>query len=53
MGETTTGTCAANWSNAVLVDRETTVECFLAHVLVELVTAGEVQQRTAVLVQRY
>ena len=36
-------TCAADRSDTVLVQREATVECLLAHVFVELVATSEVQ----------
>jgi len=45
-------TCAANGSYTVLIERESTADCLLPHVFVELVTAGEVEKRTVKLVTR-
>ena len=47
------GTCASHWSDCVLIDGETLLQRMRAHVPVELVTSGEVEQSAEVLVMWY
>lgn len=44
-------TCTAHWSNAVLIENETLLLGFSAHVDVEHVRSGEVKESTVILVK--
>ena len=46
-------TCAAHWSKCILIDGEPLLQRMRAHVPVELVTSGKVEQSAEVLVMWY
>lgn len=45
-------TCTSNWSNAVLIEGKSFIQCMLADLLVKDIRPSEVQQGTKVLIVR-